>query len=111
MAVRKLKYEGTLPIANFGFKNSKWAALNRKSETASVKAKKKDYMTNILNSKRLIPKYAREEREKLRARMQELGFVTAADKKKAENLANKSKHELYSRLEENMNRAVSKMPV
>lgn len=74
-----------------------------------MKVKKKDYMTDIQNSKRLIPKYAREEREKFRQRMQELGFETAADRKKAENLANQSKHELYSRLEQNMNRAVSRM--
>lgn len=64
-AVETLKKDGNLPIANFGFKNSKWMALKDNEDTRRV-SRKKNYMLDIENAKRLIPKYAREEREKFR---------------------------------------------
>lgn len=109
LAVRKLKYEGHLPIKNFGFKDSAWEKQKKLNEDAKVAVKKKDYMTAIENSKRLIPKHAREEREKFRQRMRDLGLETEAFRKRYDNLKNKSKTELYSRLEQNMNRAGSLM--
>ncbi len=64
-------------------------------------------MTQIQNAKRLIPKYAREEKEKFRQRLIELGLETAAIKAKNQSLHNKCDQELYLKLEQNMSRLVS----
>jgi hypothetical protein len=72
---------------------------------------KKDliFWTSINNSKRLIPKYAREEREQFRARLEELGLTTAAQKQRQSALTNKNALELFDRLEQNLNRHTSKL--
>lgn len=107
VAVRTMKQCGSLPIANFGYKNTKWVAL-KETENSRVDMRKKNYMLEIENAKRLIPKYAREEREKFHQRLQELGIETKAIKQRALTLNNRPDAELYSRLEKNMMRLASK---
>ena len=68
---------------------------------------KKDFWTSINNAKRIIPKYAREEREQFRARLEELGLTTAAQKQRQTALSNKNAMEWFDRLEQNLNRHTS----
>lgn len=104
--VQIMKDGGDMPILGFGLKNRKIVKQNEK-EKADFVAKKKDFRTSIENAKRLIPKYAREEREKFRQRLVDLGLETAALKARNTSLHKKSDKELYLRLEQNMNRMIS----
>lgn len=63
--MKKLQDGEDLPIANFGYKNSQIHTLNV-IESKKVETKKKNYMDQIMNAKRLLPRYAREEKERLR---------------------------------------------
>ena len=62
-AVDKMNTSQEAPaIANFGLNQSSHQA-QRNSENAYKNVKQKDYMVEVKNAKRLIAKYAREDRE------------------------------------------------
>lgn len=61
-AVKKLQTEGELPIAGFGLENHETYKQIEEEKNQKVSTKK-DFWTSINNAKRIIPKYAREERE------------------------------------------------
>ena len=102
-AVKDMQEGKDLAIAGFGFANSKVQELI-KIESSKVDVKKRDYMLSIENSKRLLPSYIREEKEKMKTRMEELGVVTKQMQQKTSSLTGKSDFDLYQRLEANINR-------
>ena len=67
----------TIEIANFGFQNTQLDTLLKKENKEKV-CKKKDYMGEIEQQRRLLPQYAREERLRREQRLKELGFWTKA---------------------------------
>ena len=58
-------------------------------------------MVEIQNSKRLIAKYAREERLAWERNLKEKGLWTQAQERKSKRLSNKDDTELYAQLEYN----------
>ena len=60
----------------------------------------------MLNSKRLIAKYARAERLAWEQNLKEKGLWTQAQEKRSKKLANKTDFDLYQRLEANFNQSL-----
>ena len=64
-------------IANFGWSQTAIHQLNVE-EKKLEKAKQKDYLKDVINAKRLLPWYAKQEREEFENRLKEKGLWTMA---------------------------------
>ena len=89
-----------IEIANFGLDQSALKVWKVK-ESENKQVKKLDHMTSIDNSKRLIAKYAREERTAWERNLKEKGIWTQAQEERSLRLAKKSVFDLYEKLENN----------
>ena len=104
-AVNEMKQSGEsgLKIANFGLKKSAFATHQITDQKKEIKhKKKKDYMTSIMNSQRLLSQYAKEERKQFEDRLKSLGVWTKRNELKNQSLVGKTDLELYQRLESSM---------
>ena len=89
-----------IEIANFGLEQSalkQW----RDAEESNKQVKQRDHMTSIDNSKRLIAKYAREERLAWEQNLKDKGLWTQAQEERSVRLSKKSEFDLYQKLEDN----------
>lgn len=68
-------------------------------EEANKEVKQKDYMFEIKNAKRLIAKYAREERLAWEQNLKDKGLWTQAQELRAQKQGIRDDYELYQRLE------------
>ena len=103
---QEMKKTGGPPqIANFGLNNTSINELN-KAEEKNKQVKQKDHVSSVLNSKRLIAKYARAERLAWEQNLKEKGLWTQAQEKRSKKLANKTDFDLYQRLEANFNQSL-----
>ena len=65
-------------------------------EQATKQVKSKNYMVEVDNAKRLIDKYAREERQAWEQNLKQKGLWTQAQERRSKRLKNKNEHELYA---------------
>ena len=91
---------GPVKIANFGFSAT---AIHEviKQEAADRKVVKKDHLSAVLNAKRLLANFAREEKLNWEKKLKEKGLWTEAQEQRAQKLGNKTDFDLYARLETN----------
>ena len=82
-------------IQNFGLEQTalkEWEM----EEQATKQVKSKNYMVEVDNAKRLIDKYAREERQAWEQNLKQKGLWTQAQERRSKRLKNKNEHELYA---------------
>lgn len=92
----KKSKEGGVSIANFGLKKSTFETHNQVLQKKEIKhKKKKDYMTSIMNSQRLLSQYAKEEKRQFEDRLKSLGVWTKRNEEKNRSLIGKTDLELY----------------
>lgn len=101
-----MKKTGEPPmIANFGLNNTSIHELNKKEEQ-NKQVKQKDHISEVLNAKRLIAKYARAERIAWEQNLKEKGLWTQAQERRSKKLGNKTDYDLYQKLEAGFNNSL-----